>query len=124
MMNRNASIIIFRRFVRSRRLYIVPKILILFAFIQLSSETQRRPDDAATYLTGGFKERPAEQIRLKHDYIGPADVKSNIRPIIRHVSTKESELEHTLRMKRLEVEHWNQEFWASHNKRFVDVSKL
>lgn len=68
-----------------------------------------------------FKERP-EQIHLKNDYIGPPDKDSNIRPIVRHSSPIETELEYTLRNRQNEIQQWNQEFWTSHNKRFIEVS--
>lgn len=130
MLNRNA--IFLRRFVSillrcsQIKKYAPHQPNIIIA--QLSSETVRRPSTAATtnkqQQPDGFKERPNE-IHLKHDYIGPADPQSNIRPIIRHTSAaKETDAEYTLRTKRLAVEQWNQAFWASHNKRFIDVSMV
>lgn len=60
---------------------------------------------------------------LTKDYIGPPDVKSNIRPIIRHIPPNETNTERRLRTRANEIEKWNHGIWESHNKRFFDVSR-
>lgn len=59
---------------------------------------------------------------IDRDYIGPADKLSNLRPVVRHSAENESSLKKQLRLARIETEEWNQQFWASHNKRFIEVS--
>lgn len=59
---------------------------------------------------------------ITKDYIGPPDIKSNIRPVIRHIPQNETKTECLLRTRAIEIEKWNQEIWESHNKRFFDVS--
>ncbi|KAG8238304.1 hypothetical protein J437_LFUL017790 [Ladona fulva] len=56
---------------------------------------------------------------MKKDVIGPADPVSNLRPILFRIPEKESELEKKLRLKREEIQKWNQEFWATHNNNFL-----
>lgn len=58
---------------------------------------------------------------ITKDYIGPPDIKSNIRPIVRHIPENETKTEYELRTRAIEIEKWNQEIWESHNKRFFDV---
>uniref|UniRef100_A0A1I8N0R6 Uncharacterized protein n=1 Tax=Musca domestica TaxID=7370 RepID=A0A1I8N0R6_MUSDO len=57
---------------------------------------------------------------IQHDYIGPPDKDSNIRPFVRCVHPNETYTEKKLRLKRIEVEEWNHSFWARHNKRFYE----
>lgn len=64
-----------------------------------------------------YKEQPSID-EIKHDYIGPPDSKSNIRPILRHLPERETKLQKILRLERTTVAEWNQEFWTNHNKRF------
>ncbi|KAM4625008.1 cytochrome c oxidase assembly factor 8 [Polymixia lowei] len=53
-----------------------------------------------------------------HDWIGPPNRLSNLRPIIYHIPENETELERRLRNLRQETEDWNQEFWAKQNVTF------
>ncbi|XP_064180756.1 cytochrome c oxidase assembly factor 8 [Anguilla rostrata] len=54
----------------------------------------------------------------KHDWIGPPDRLSNLRPIIYHIPENESPLERRLRHLRQETEDWNHQFWSSQNVTF------
>lgn len=54
-----------------------------------------------------------------HDWIGPPNPLSNLRPIVYHVPENESELEKRLRHLRQETEDWNHEFWADQNVTFT-----
>ncbi|XP_062378558.1 cytochrome c oxidase assembly factor 8 isoform X1 [Sardina pilchardus] len=54
----------------------------------------------------------------KHDWIGPADRLSNLRPIIYHIPENETPLERRLRHLRQETEDWNHQFWANQNITF------
>lgn len=61
------------------------------------------------------------ETEIDGDYIGPPDPKSNLRPVVRHISKHETELEKRLRLKRIAVEEWNQNIWAKHNDEFYKV---
>ncbi|XP_027272548.1 cytochrome c oxidase assembly factor 8 isoform X2 [Cricetulus griseus] len=53
-----------------------------------------------------------------HDWIGPPDKYSNLRPVLFHVPENESPLEQRLRELRQETQEWNQQFWANQNLTF------
>lgn len=53
-----------------------------------------------------------------HDWIGPPNPLSNLRPIVYHVPENETELEKRLRHLRQETEDWNHEFWTKQNMTF------
>ncbi|XP_003463184.1 cytochrome c oxidase assembly factor 8 [Cavia porcellus] len=53
-----------------------------------------------------------------HDWIGPPDRHSNLRPIHFYKPEKESLLEQKLRELRQETQEWNQQFWANQNLSF------
>ncbi|KAF3830832.1 hypothetical protein GH733_002070 [Mirounga leonina] len=53
-----------------------------------------------------------------HDWIGPPDKHSNLRPIYFYVPENESPLEQKLRQLRQETQEWNQQFWANQNLTF------
>ncbi|XP_073339047.1 cytochrome c oxidase assembly factor 8 [Pagrus major] len=53
-----------------------------------------------------------------HDWIGPPNPLSNLRPIIYHVPENETELEKRLRHLRQETEDWNHDFWTRQNITF------
>uniref|UniRef100_A0A452VLD4 Apoptogenic 1, mitochondrial n=1 Tax=Ursus maritimus TaxID=29073 RepID=A0A452VLD4_URSMA len=53
-----------------------------------------------------------------HDWIGPPDKHSNLRPIHFYVPENESPLEQKLRKLRQETQEWNQQFWANQNLTF------
>lgn len=85
------------------------------------------------YFTQFFRAKPLPSLNQKphpnsvtHDYIGPPDANSNLRPIVRHsisgFERTETESAYLLRTRRLEVENWNQAFWSNHNKRFIEVT--
>lgn len=88
-------------------------------FLQYSSEHRDRKP-ASSKVTG-FVSRPKLN-EINRDYIGPADKLSNLRPILRHAPKDETPLERELRLKRIEVEEWNQRFWQTHNHKFITVS--
>ncbi|XP_030740869.1 cytochrome c oxidase assembly factor 8 [Echinops telfairi] len=54
-----------------------------------------------------------------HDWIGPPDRQSNLRPVQFYVPEDESPLEQRLRELRQETQEWNQEFWANQNSTFM-----
>ncbi|XP_062433683.1 cytochrome c oxidase assembly factor 8 [Rhea pennata] len=54
----------------------------------------------------------------RHDWIGPPDRHSNLRPVVFHVPRNESLLEQRLRELRQETQAWNQRFWARQNQSF------
>lgn len=58
----------------------------------------------------------------RHDWIGPPDRLSNLRPVIFHVPQHESALERRLREARQDTQAWNQQFWAQQNASFQQVS--
>ncbi|KAL6044874.1 hypothetical protein STEG23_017045 [Scotinomys teguina] len=53
-----------------------------------------------------------------HDWIGPPDKYSNLRPVHFHIPENESPLEQKLRELRQETQEWNQQFWANQNLTF------
>ncbi|CAK6431727.1 unnamed protein product [Pipistrellus nathusii] len=53
-----------------------------------------------------------------HDWIGPPDKLSNLRPVHFHVPEHESPAEQKLRELRQETQDWNQRFWARQNLAF------
>ncbi|XP_068573662.1 cytochrome c oxidase assembly factor 8 [Cebidichthys violaceus] len=60
--------------------------------------------------------RPAAS--ATHDWIGPPNPLSNLRPIVYHVPDDESELQRRLRHLRQETEDWNHDFWTKQNISF------
>lgn len=56
-----------------------------------------------------------------HDWIGPPNPFSNLRPIVYHIPENETELEKRLRHLRQDTEDWNQHFWANQNITFSKV---
>ncbi|KAF5926479.1 hypothetical protein HPG69_018382 [Diceros bicornis minor] len=57
-----------------------------------------------------------------HDWIGPPDKYSNLRPVHFYIPENESPLEQKLRELRQETQEWNQQFWANQNLTFRKVS--
>ncbi|XP_041809211.1 cytochrome c oxidase assembly factor 8 [Chelmon rostratus] len=53
-----------------------------------------------------------------HDWIGPPNPLSNLRPIVYRVPESETELEKRLRHLRQETEDWNHQFWTKQNITF------
>ncbi|KAF6716651.1 Apoptogenic protein 1, mitochondrial [Oryzias melastigma] len=53
-----------------------------------------------------------------HDWIGPPNPLSNLRPIIYRIPEEESELEKRLRNLRQDTEDWNHKFWTKQNLNF------
>ncbi|KAI3368092.1 hypothetical protein L3Q82_026239 [Scortum barcoo] len=60
--------------------------------------------------------RPAAS--TTHDWIGPPNPLSNLRPIVYHVPENETEVEKRLRHLRQETEDWNHDFWTKQNITF------
>ncbi|XP_059859840.1 cytochrome c oxidase assembly factor 8 isoform X1 [Delphinus delphis] len=54
-----------------------------------------------------------------HDWIGPPDKYSNLRPVHFYIPENESPLEQKLRELRQETQEWNQQFWANQNLTFL-----
>nr|XP_044998675.1 cytochrome c oxidase assembly factor 8-like [Jaculus jaculus] len=53
-----------------------------------------------------------------HDWIGPPDKYSNLRPVHFYIPENESPMEQKLRQLRQETQEWNQQFWANQNLTF------
>ncbi|XP_045253012.2 cytochrome c oxidase assembly factor 8 isoform X3 [Macaca fascicularis] len=53
-----------------------------------------------------------------HDWIGPPDKYSNLRPVHFYIPENESPSEQKLRKLRQETQEWNQQFWANQNLTF------
>ncbi|XP_039992350.1 cytochrome c oxidase assembly factor 8 [Xiphias gladius] len=75
---------------------------------QPETQRHRRPKRSAL--------RPAAS--PTHDWIGPPNPLSNLRPIVYRVPEGESELEKRLRRLRQETEDWNHDFWTKQNVTF------
>uniref|UniRef100_A0A8D2ZXI5 Cytochrome c oxidase assembly factor 8 n=1 Tax=Scophthalmus maximus TaxID=52904 RepID=A0A8D2ZXI5_SCOMX len=65
------------------------------------------------------RDLPSDQRPAPHDWIGPPNPLSNLRPIVYHVAEDESELEGRLRRLRQETEDWNHNFWTQQNITFT-----
>ncbi|KAK1893480.1 Cytochrome c oxidase assembly factor 8 [Dissostichus eleginoides] len=61
--------------------------------------------------------RPA--VSSTHDWIGPPNPLSNLRPIVYHIPENESDLQKRLRHLRQETEDWNHDFWTKQNFSFT-----
>ncbi|XP_015273302.1 PREDICTED: apoptogenic protein 1, mitochondrial isoform X2 [Gekko japonicus] len=85
---------------------------------RLSSTSAEGPakeaPSASENRTSGFRP-PSDSC---HDWIGPPDQHSNLRPIIFYIPKHESPLERRLRELRQETQAWNQQFWANQNVLF------
>lgn len=86
-------------------------------FVQFSSEHRIKKSKQQTKV--GFESKP-DINQIDRDYIGPPDKLSNLRPVLRHKPADETPIEKELRLKRIEVEQWNQHFWANHNQKFFN----
>lgn len=73
----------------------------------------------AYFQTAVLKPRAPENI--KRDWIGPPDADSNLRPVQFYIPGDEMSAEKDLRLKREDTQKWNQEFWAKHNRSFIQV---
>ncbi|XP_039111756.1 cytochrome c oxidase assembly factor 8 [Hyaena hyaena] len=81
---------------------------------QLARERAGERRDAAPSRVSGFQP-PRKSC---HDWIGPPDKHSNLRPVHFYVPENESPLEQKLRKLRQETQEWNQQFWANQNLTF------
>lgn len=79
----------------------------------------RKPHSAVFVLLQRSALRP--EAGSTHDWIGPPNPLSNLRPIVYHVPEKETGLEKRLRHLRQDTEDWNQDFWADQNITFSKV---
>ncbi|XP_063228184.1 cytochrome c oxidase assembly factor 8 [Bacillus rossius redtenbacheri] len=52
------------------------------------------------------------------DMIGPPNPVSNLRPVIFRIKPNESKVEEEFRLRRGEVQEWNERFWHGHNTSF------
>uniref|UniRef100_A0A8C6SPI2 Apoptogenic 1, mitochondrial n=1 Tax=Neogobius melanostomus TaxID=47308 RepID=A0A8C6SPI2_9GOBI len=59
-----------------------------------------------------------------HDWIGPPNRLSNMRPIVYRAPDRETQLEKRLRTLRQETEDWNHDFWTKQNVTFSQVHSL
>ncbi|XP_024897774.1 apoptogenic protein 1, mitochondrial isoform X3 [Pteropus alecto] len=57
--------------------------------------------------------------KSRHDWIGPPDKHSNLRPVHFYIPEDESPSERKLRELRQETQEWNQQFWANQNVTFL-----
>ncbi|XP_020513255.2 cytochrome c oxidase assembly factor 8 [Labrus bergylta] len=80
---------------------------------RLCSSVQEAPQDKKPKR---LPFRPAAS--TTHDWIGPPNPLSNLRPIVYHVPENETELEKHLRHLRQETEDWNHDFWTKQNITF------
>ncbi|XP_034715283.1 cytochrome c oxidase assembly factor 8 [Etheostoma cragini] len=93
----------------TRRVFSPPGSLSALNIRQCSSKLATQPNK--TPKRSAF--RPAAS--STHDWIGPPNPLSNLRPIVYHVPGNESELEKRLRHLRQETEDWNHDFWTRQN---------
>lgn len=88
--------------------------------LQFSSEHRVKPKKQQKKV--GFETKP-DITKIDRDYIGPPDKLSNLRPVLRHQPSDETQIERELRLKRIEAEKWNQKFWSNHNQNFFKVNQ-
>ncbi|XP_043345289.1 uncharacterized protein LOC122454769 isoform X1 [Cervus canadensis] len=81
---------------------------------QLAPERGAERRDAAPSRVSRF----CPPRKSRHDWIGPPDKYSNLRPIHFYIPENESPLEQKLRELRQETQEWNQQFWADQNLTF------
>lgn len=81
---------------------------------QLAPERGAERRDAAPSRVSRF----CPPRKSHHDWIGPPDKYSNLRPIHFYTPENESPLEQKLRELRQETQEWNQQFWADQNLAF------
>ncbi|CAH0381698.1 unnamed protein product [Bemisia tabaci] len=68
-----------------------------------------------------LKNTPREDNRTGgHDMVGEPNPLTNLRPLKFHIPENETEIERRYRLKREEVQQWNDRFWARHNTRFFE----
>ncbi|XP_036605584.1 skin secretory protein xP2 [Trichosurus vulpecula] len=77
-------------------------------------ERGAEPEDSTQSRTSGF----CPPRKSCHDWIGPPDRYSNLRPIKFYIPENESPLEQRLRKLRQETQEWNQQYWANQNQTF------
>ncbi|XP_020937172.1 apoptogenic protein 1, mitochondrial [Sus scrofa] len=81
---------------------------------QLAPERSAERRDAAPSRVSSF----CPPRKSCHDWIGPPDKYSNLRPVHFYIPENESPLEQKLRKLRQETQEWNQQFWANQNLTF------
>lgn len=89
----------------------------VFTFRRPCSSKQSQTQTQRDNLPKRSAIRPAAS--TTHDWIGPPNPLSNLRPIVYRVPEDESELERRLRHLRQETEDWNHEFWTKQNISFT-----
>ncbi|XP_059012356.1 cytochrome c oxidase assembly factor 8-like [Mustela lutreola] len=101
---------------RPSRRVLVPPLCRAFAGsgCQLAPERGAERRDTASGRVSGF----CPPRKSCHDWIGPPDKHSNLRPVHFYVPKNESPLEQKLRQLRQETQEWNQQFWANQNLTF------
>ncbi|XP_039740268.1 cytochrome c oxidase assembly factor 8 isoform X2 [Pteropus medius] len=82
---------------------------------QLAPERDAECRDAAPSRLSGF----CPPRKSRHDWIGPPDKHSNLRPVHFYIPEDESPSERKLRELRQETQEWNQQFWANQNVTFL-----
>ncbi|XP_015976906.2 cytochrome c oxidase assembly factor 8 isoform X3 [Rousettus aegyptiacus] len=102
---------------RSRRGILLPRLGRVFTGrgCQLAPDRGAECRDAAPSRLSGF----CPPRKSHHDWIGPPDKHSNLRPIHFYIPEDESPLERKLRELRQETQEWNQQFWANQNVTFL-----
>lgn len=58
------------------------------------------------------------------DMIGPPHPVSNLRPVIWYRSPTETPLQRKLRNLQQDTQQWNQQFWETHNTKFIQERKM
>ncbi|CAN9502658.1 unnamed protein product [Ophioblennius macclurei] len=89
----------------------------VFTFTRPCSSAQSRTHTPREQQPKRSAVRPAPS--TTHDWIGPPNPLSNLRPIVYRVPEDESELERRLRLLRQETEDWNHQFWTKQNISFT-----
>lgn len=90
----------------------------------LSSLGPHRMSAASSRFCSSGQENPTKTSTLRpepsstHDWIGPPNPLSNLRPIIYRMDENESDLEKQLRKLRQDTDDWNHNFWTKQNVRF------
>ncbi|XP_072313198.1 cytochrome c oxidase assembly factor 8-like [Eucyclogobius newberryi] len=90
----------------------------------LTSANSRFCSSATGRSTDAKKKKPQTSIQRPapsptHDWIGPPNLLSNLRPIVYRALEMETELEKRLRALRQDTEDWNHDFWAKQNVTFT-----
>ncbi|XP_044753825.1 COA8 family protein CG14806, mitochondrial [Coccinella septempunctata] len=82
-------------------------------------KSQSSPVEQALFLEKGNQNQVIALLQDEVDLIGPPDPVSNLRPVIRRRCATETKLQEQLRFMQDATHQWNQNFWATHNTKFL-----